>query len=144
MERATSEPGGAYPRSRTTLALALVTPDVVQWATFGDSLVVAGDGASASLLARTRATYLGYSFARAEVSFLLKRGRQPRRRDDYVVLATDGLCDGRAASPGDLVGRVIRDRGDATSSARRIVSEALAAGAADAVTVVLAAPERDG
>ena len=60
------------------------------------------------------------------------------------MLATDGLCDGRAASPGDLVGRVIRDRGDATSSARRIVSEALAAGAADAVTVVLAAPERDG
>lgn len=140
IEEHTAELACDQPASRTTLALALVDADTIQWATFGDSFVLVGDGESVVSLGTPRATYLGYSFVRAEVSALLTRGARSRSRHDYLVLATDGLFCAPSLVPGSIE-PVLREGRDAEWTARRIVSLALEAGVADAVSVAVASPQ---
>jgi serine/threonine protein phosphatase PrpC len=126
--------------SRTTLAFALVTPDAVQWASFGDSVVFVGDATGVAELASRRSAYLGHGFVRAEMAAFLDRGRRSRSDSEYVMLATDGLWSLGEARLESLVVDVLGRGDDAAGSARGIVSAALAAGVDDAVTVAIASP----
>jgi serine/threonine protein phosphatase PrpC len=119
-----------------------VTPDVLQWASFGDSLVLVGDAAGVTELASRRSAYLGHGFVRAEVAAFLDRGRRTRSESEYVILATDGLWSVAAARLERLLLDVLGRRGDAATSARAIVAAALEAGVDDAVTVAVASPAR--
>lgn len=132
----------SYGPSRTTLAFALATSDLLQWASFGDSLVLVGDATGVAELAPRRSAYLGHGFVRAEVAAFLERGRRPRSEIEYVILATDGLWSLTKARAESIVLNVLGRRDNAAASARGIVSGALEAGVDDAVTVAVAAPPR--
>ncbi len=132
--------GHAARPSRTTLAFALVTPDALQWASFGDSVVFVGDATGVAELASRRSAYLGHGFVRAEMAAFLDRGRRPRADSDYVMLATDGLWSLGEPRLETLMLEVLGRGADAAASARGIVSAALEAGVEDAVTVAVASP----
>lgn len=138
----TTPDSGTSPRpSRTTLAFALVTAGSLRWASFGDSIVLAGDATGVAELGCRRSAYLGQGFLRAEVATFLDRGQRTRSQSEYVILATDGLLSLTEARPDHLRG--ILGRGDgAAGVAREIVAAALAAGADDSVTVAVASPLR--
>jgi serine/threonine protein phosphatase PrpC len=91
VQHGTSLPECPHPDSRTTLALALVTPDAVQWATFGDSYVLTVHEGVAARLDTPRNAYLGHAFGVEEITALMSSGRAERRPGEAVVLASDGL-----------------------------------------------------
>ena len=86
-------PSCPNPDSATTLALALVTHDIAQWASFGDSCVVVTSGSEGRRLDTPERAYLGQAFEVEEVQKLLTHGRYERRPGDCVVVGTDGLAD---------------------------------------------------
>lgn len=136
----TTQAASPQPRSRTTLAFALVTTERIQWGVFGDSLVVVADRDGADVLAKPFSAYLGDGFVDTEVAALLEYGLRPRRPTDWVILTTDGLCHGRPVESADAVSAAVRSAEDAPGCTRLLLEGALAARAADAVTVAVAAP----
>ena len=143
VQREISRPGCPHPDSRTTLALALVADDAVQWAALGDSCVVlATSDAGAARLDVPRSAYLGYDFAFADVAAALTRGRAAWNSGDCLVLATDGLVDAVGVDGLDIATIVCRELGsgaDAARTAERLLQLALARHADDAVTIAVAA-----
>jgi serine/threonine protein phosphatase PrpC len=131
------------PANMTTLAFALVAPGAVQWASFGDSLVVIGARDAIRSVATPRATYLGSGFVRAEISSLLERDVCRRRHDDYVVLATDGVDAAPGADPEELIREAVGPQNDAAACAHAILAQTLAGGGADAASVAVAVPRRE-
>jgi serine/threonine protein phosphatase PrpC len=133
--------GCPHPESRTTLALALVTDEVVQWAALGDSCVMIAAGDSGVRLDAPRSAYLGSRFHVADVAAAMTRGRVARTASDALVLATDGLVDALGVADMDLATAVLRELGglvDAERLADSLVQLALEYEAEDAVTVAVA------
>jgi serine/threonine protein phosphatase PrpC len=143
VQRETTQVGSSHPNSRTTLALALVTEDIVQWAALGDSCVVAAAPSAGSRLDAPRSAYLGSRFSVADVAAVLTRGRFPRRRDDWIVLATDGFTDsvGSEQDAGAVVCSELRNHEEAAALAEELIALAIRHRAEDAVTIAVAAPQ---
>jgi serine/threonine protein phosphatase PrpC len=142
VQREISRPDCPHPDSRTTLALALVAEDAIQWAAIGDSCVVLASAAGGARLDVPRSAYLGYRFAVADVKAGLTRGRAAWNSGDCLVLATDGLVDAVAVEGPDVAAVVSRELGSAVDAARTaetLLRLALAEDADDAVTIVVAA-----
>jgi serine/threonine protein phosphatase PrpC len=143
VHRETSRAGSPHPDSRTTLALALVAGDAVQWASLGDSCVVlATSEAGATRVDVPRSAYLGYRFAPSDMAAALTRGRAAWNSGHCLVLATDGLVDAVGVDGLDIAAIVSRELGsgaDAARTAERLLQLALAGQADDAVTIAVAA-----
>jgi len=137
----TSRTGCLHPGSRTTLALALVADDAVQWASLGDSCIVLASTGDGARLDVPRSAYLGYRFDFADVAAALTRGRNAWSGVDCLVLATDGLVDTLGADRLDVAAVVSGELGsapDAAGMAERLLRLALDGGADDAVTIAVA------
>jgi hypothetical protein len=128
-----------HPNSRTTLALALVTDDSVQWATFGDSHVLVFARGETRRLDTPRAAYLGQAFELDEIRALMSHGRVPHE-GGLVLVATDGL---------DAVAPILSELAEAAQQSvengygagmivEDILTAALECEAADATTVAVA------
>jgi serine/threonine protein phosphatase PrpC len=142
VQREISRHGCTHPDSRTTLALALVADDAVQWAAIGDSCVVLASTAGGARLDVPRNTYLGYRFGVTEVAAALTRGRAAWNSGNCLVLATDGLVDAVAVDDLDVaavVSRELERAADAARAAETLLHLALAEEADDAVTIAVAA-----
>jgi len=142
VQRELGRPGCLHPDSRTTLALALVAGDAIQWAAIGDSCVVLTSTADGARLDVPRNAYLGYRFSIAEVAAALTRGRAAWSSGDCLVLATDGLIDAVAVDGIDVAAVVSRELGspvDAARAAETLLHLALSEDADDAVTIAVAA-----
>ena len=110
VQRGTSRLDSARASSATTLALALVTPDCVQWGSFGDSSVLIASGRAGRRLDHPRPAYLGFMFAAPEIAALVSTGLADRGSDDAVVLASDGYLDfgvRTGEEPGAAVARCV-------------------------------------
>jgi serine/threonine protein phosphatase PrpC len=141
VQRETTRPGCPHPHSRSTLAIALVASDLVQWAAIGDSCVVVATGDGGTRLDAPRPAYLGHHFTAADVAGALSRGRTPRVSRTCVVLATDGLVQGLEEGGAEVaasVGTDARDAAAATDVAQALLGRALGNGVRDAVTVAVA------
>jgi serine/threonine protein phosphatase PrpC len=141
IQRWAADPTCPNPGSATTLALALVTEDAVQWASFGDSCVVVTCGDEGKRLDTPERAYLGQSFELEEVQRLLTHGRHERRAGDCIVVATDGLAD--AIEPAwptmaSLVSAYVERSYGAAAIAESLIDLTLQREAADAVTVAVA------
>ena len=142
VQRELGRPGCPHPESRTTLTLALVADDAVQWAAIGDSCVVLASTAGGARLDEPRNTYLGYRFSFTEVAAALTRGRAAWNSGNCLVLATDGLVDALAVGELDVAAVVSRELGSAADAARAaetLLHLAVAEEADDAVTIAVAA-----
>ena len=136
-----SAPGCSSPETATTIALALVTDRLVQWAAFGDSCIVATDGEEGRRLDTSQRAYLGQSFGLDEIEALMSHGRYERRPGDCIVVATDGLADviePEWSAMAVLVSAYVERAYGASAIAESIIELALERGAADAVTVAVA------
>lgn len=137
--RAAATEGGEQLDSGTTLAIALVTPDRLQWASFGDSAVFAGDADGVQRLDRPLHRFLGRAMTSGDIRERLSWGTQERPSGAWVVVATDGFTDYLDAAPD----RAVRDAlaaGDPPAVAERLVRRAFAGGAGDNVAVACIAP----
>jgi serine/threonine protein phosphatase PrpC len=129
--------------SRTTLTIALVAPQRVQWAGMGDTALFVADGRAARDLSRPRHHFVGYQASRREVDERLWRGVRPLTAGSWVVLTTDGFTNFTSMSPAMVVADIVRRADDACDIARAIVEHAGTGGAGDNVAVaVAAAPAR--
>lgn len=141
VQRETSRVGSLHPDSRTTLALALVADDAVQWAAIGDSCVVVAGNDGGARLDVPRSAYLGHRFGLTDIAAALTRGRRARSSVDCLVLATDGFVD--CLVPEDLdVAAVVSDElgsaRDPEQVVERLLALALDRDADDAVTIAVA------
>lgn len=141
VQRGVGIPTHRHPNSRTTLAFALVSSDVVQWASFGDSAVLIANLAGVMRLDVPRSIYLGYSFSRSEIGALVTTGIRVRSGEDKVILATDGLVDcglstGRTLE--SFISLELNGSLRASETAQRLVDATLRHDATDAVTVAVA------
>jgi serine/threonine protein phosphatase PrpC len=135
------DPACPNPDSASTLALALVTDDVAQWASFGDSCVVVTYGDEGRRLDTPARAYLGQGFEIEEIDKLLTHGRYERRPGDCVVVGTDGLVD--AIEPAwstmaSLVSAYVERSYGAAAIVESLIDLALQRESADAVTVAVA------
>jgi serine/threonine protein phosphatase PrpC len=141
VQRETTRTDAPHPDSRTTLALALISSESVQWAAIGDSCIVVVREGEATRVDTPSTAFLGNRFTHADIAGTLTRGRLSRDDVDCVVCATDGLSDSfsRAGMPiADAVALHVAGARSAGQVADRLVSEALAQGVDDAVTVAVA------
>ena len=141
VQRETSRAGCPHPDSRTTLALALVADDAIQWAALGDSCVVLATTHGGERLDVPRSAYLGYRFDVADVAAAMTRGRTAWSSGDYLALATDGLVDAVGVDERDVAAVVSGQLGnapDAGRTAELLLLLALEAHADDAVTIAVA------
>ena len=141
VQRETTRPGCPHPHSRSTLAIALVASDFVQWAAIGDSCVVVATSDGGTRLDTPRPAYLGHHFTTADVAGALSRGRTPRVAPTCVVLATDGLVQGLEEDELGVAAAVqeeARDTTAATDVVQGLLGRALRNGVRDAVTVAVA------
>ena len=124
VQRETGRPGCPHPDSRTTLALALVADDVVQWAALGDSCVVSPRATRSSPARRAAKRVSRLRFACRRCGGSLTRGRVARTSIDasswrptawstHVGVDDKNLDHGRATRAREPRGR---------SSTRRRVS----------------------
>jgi serine/threonine protein phosphatase PrpC len=135
------EPACPNPDSATTLALALVTEHVAQWASFGDSCVIVTAGDEGRRLDTPERAYLGQAFEVEEIEKLLTHGHYERRPGDCVVIGTDGLAD--AIEPGwstmaSLVSAYVERSYGGVAIVESLIDLALQRESADAVTVAVA------
>ena len=141
VRRETTRPGTAWPESRTTLALAMLSNDTVTWAALGDSYVFISSEDGCARVDRPRSAYLGQQFNLFEVAATISTGSLARSAADAIVVATDGLGDGLDDPDLDLpsiVRGAFDTPGEAAGAAERLVAGALERRAADAVTVAVA------
>ena len=142
VQRGTSRHGSDRTESRTTLALALVTANLVHWVSFGDSCVLLVSDRGGRRLDIPRPVYLGFMFSTSEIGGLVGSGSAPREPGDVVVLATDGLVD-YGVPPGggleDVVAACTDGSRGAEAVARRLVEHALRRDARDAISVAVSA-----
>ena len=144
VQRGTSRPGSDRTESRTTLALALVTANLVHWVSFGDSCVLLVSDRAGRRLDSPRPVYLGYMFSTSEIGGLVGSGSAPRgpgrRRRPLCDRRAGGL---RRAAPGgaveDVVAACVDGSRGAESLARRLVEDALRRDARDAISVAVSA-----
>lgn len=133
--------GPQQPDSSTTLAMALVTADRLQWASYGDSAVFAGDLGHVLRLDRPLHRFLGYSISFEEMRDELSWGTYARPGGAWVVLATDGFTDYVGTEPEEAVRQALR-QGEPGAVADALVRRAFAGGAGDNVAVACVAPAR--
>jgi serine/threonine protein phosphatase PrpC len=134
-------PGSPNPESATTIALALVTEDAAQWASFGDSAVVVTCGDEGRRLDTSQRAYLGQAFEIDEVRELMTHGRYERRQGDCIVVGTDGLADAVApewSTMATLVSAYVERAYGAAAIAESLIDLALRRESADAVTIAVA------
>lgn len=127
------------PQGGTTLALALVSAHRLQWASFGDSAVFAGDAERVRRLDRPRHSFLGYPVSPGNLARELSSGYVGREPGAWVVLASDGYTDFAGAKPEHKVRQALL-RGSPEAVARGMVAQAFAGGAGDNVAVACVAP----
>jgi serine/threonine protein phosphatase PrpC len=129
------------PESNTTMALVLATPERVQWASFGDSAVLAGGAEGAVRLDDPRHLFLGYPASEADIARHLSHGVLERHSDAWVVLATDGLGDYARGGPElALASAATEHEVDSERLAMSLVRAAFAGGAGDNVGLACLAP----
>ena len=137
----TTRPGTAWPESRTTLALAMVSNDTITWAALGDSCVFISSADGCARVDRPRSAFLGQQFNLFEVAATISTGTLAWSAADAIVIATDGLGEGLENPDSDLPA-IVRGALDipveAAGAAERLVAGALERKAADAVTVAVA------
>jgi serine/threonine protein phosphatase PrpC len=141
VQRETTRAASRQPDSRTTLALALVTDETVQWASLGDSCVAYVTKDGASRLDVPRSAYLGYGLSVGDIAATTTHGLVARETFDCLVLTTDGLVDALSAEGlevEDVVHEEFMRADDATQLADRLLRRAIEARVADAVTVAVA------
>lgn len=147
VQRETSRAGCRHPHSRTTLALALVTDDSLQWAALGDSCIVLATEEGGARLDLPRNAYLGYRFDFADVATALTSGRTAWDSNDFLVLSTDGLVDAVRANGLELAAFVsseLRNTSDAPRAAGGLLQLAVAGHVDDAVTIAIASNRSSG
>jgi len=125
--------------SGTTLAIALVTAERLQWASYGDSAVFAGDGGQVLRLDRPLHRFLGCSISSEQMRAELSRGTYARPNGAWVVLASDGFTDYLETAPEQAVRHALR-QGVPGAVAEALVRRAFAGGAGDNVAVACVAP----
>jgi Protein phosphatase 2C len=129
------------PESSTTMALVLATPERFQWASFGDSSVLAGGREGTLRLDDPRHVFLGDPASRRDVARDLSHGVIERVPGVWIVLATDGLGDYARGGPEPAVTSAAAERGvDAEGLAGSLVRSAFAGGAGDNVALACLAP----
>ncbi|HSK98015.1 MAG TPA: protein phosphatase 2C domain-containing protein [Euzebyales bacterium] len=130
------------PRARTTLIVALRTPQDLTWAGAGDSaLLVVGAGVTASLPAQTR-WFCGDHLSTAELREALARGRTDLPGHAWVALATDGYTDYLPVPrpPAEATQAFLRGLSDAEQAADALMRQARRGGAGDNVGVSVSRP----
>ncbi len=140
VQRETTRADCTHPDTRTTLALALIAHEAVQWAAIGDSCVVVVGADGGARVDTPRAVYLGDRFTHADIASSLTRGRIAREDVTGVVCATDGLLDGLAQAGVAVEGLVAAEAADARTAAdvaEHLVARVLREGVDDAVTVAV-------
>jgi len=131
---ATSGGPAATERSRTTLALALVGPRGVRWASMGDSAVYTARGE----LTDGDHRFVGWPMATWQVDRALQRGRAPLESGDWVALVTDGFSNFTGPQAASVAARTVAGTGPtAAEAARALVDRAFHGGAGDNVGVAL-------
>ncbi len=141
VQRETTRDHAPHPDTRTTLALALISSESLQWAAIGDSCVVVVREGDATRVDTPSAAFLGNRFTHADIAGILTRGRMGREDVQCVVCATDGLSDALSQDGlqiADAIASHVAGARSARQIAERLVSQALAYGIDDAVTVAVA------
>lgn len=132
----TLRPGSEAPESRTTLALALVSPGTVQWASFGDSAVFAVTPAAGVLLNRPRLRFVGYPMPQRALASMLDHGTTELAGGEWVLVTSDGFSDFARPFPT----AVFTDDADPGALAADLVRSAFDGGAGDNVAVGVVRP----
>lgn len=132
----TTHPDSRNPDSRTTLAVALVAPGRLQWASFGDSAVYRVTAGGAAALSAPQHRFVGYPMPRYAVDHILDRGTAELGEDTWVVVASDGFVDYAQPFPTGLFNGDV----DAADAAHGLVMAACEGGAGDNVAVAVCAP----
>lgn len=141
VQRETTRADSRHPDTRTTLALALISSEAVQWAALGDSCVVVVGTDGGTRVDTPSSAFLGNRFTHADIAASLTRGRAARDAIKYVVCATDGLSHAlsrRGLSFAEVVASELGGARTARQGAERLVTRALGEGVDDAVTVAVA------
>jgi serine/threonine protein phosphatase PrpC len=141
VQRGATRMNSVHPDARTTMAIALITHETIQWAAIGDSCVVVVGGDGSFRLDTPRAAFLGDRFTLADIASALTRGQVARKDVSCVVCATDGLALGISEAGLILTEVIAADAAAADSAAdlaERLVTRALSDGVDDAVTVAVA------
>lgn len=131
----TTQPDATTPDSRTTLAIALVAPGRLQWASFGDSAVYTVTGAGAALVSAANHRFVGYPMPRHAIDRILDRGTTTIGSDNWVVVASDGFVDYARPFPTHL----FAGAPEPASVASGLVTAACEGGAGDNVAVAVCA-----
>jgi serine/threonine protein phosphatase PrpC len=130
------------PRSRTTLIVALRTPDRLQWAGAGDSaLLVIGGGVTGALPAQTH-WFCGDQQPLPALHESLARGRVELTPQAWVTLATDGYTDYLPIprSPAEATQVFLRGVSRPLDAASALMRQARRGGAGDNVAVAVSGP----
>lgn len=128
--------------SRTTLVVALLSGDRLQWASMGDSsLFVAGNNTGVELTEDTR-RFVGQPMSRREVAASLTRGVVEIDPRAWVILASDGYTDylPAPASPADATRVWLRSVTDPVAAVKTLLDKARVGGAGDNVALAVVAP----
>ena len=130
------------PRTRTTLVVALRTPDAVQWAGVGDSaLLIVGRGVTSALPTQTR-WFCGDGVTVSAMRDTLARGRAQVPAQAWVTAATDGYTDYLPVPrpPAEATQTFLRNVTDPEQAAEALMRQARRGGAGDNVGVSISAP----
>jgi serine/threonine protein phosphatase PrpC len=122
--------------SRTTLVVALVAGDAVQWAALGDSVAILAAPGRTRLLAAQPTRFVGQPGGVARVA---TKGSTGAPHGAWVILATDGYSDW-APDGGDLArATALWTAGarDAGTVVHRLLDKARAGGAGDNVAIAV-------
>lgn len=130
------------PRTRTTLVVALRTPDTVQWAGAGDSSLLVVEGMMAAELPTQTRWFCGDHLTSAQMRETLARGRVALGHRGWVVLVTDGYTDYLPVPrpPADATRMVLRGIDQPQHAADALLRSARRGGAGDNVGVSVSAP----
>jgi serine/threonine protein phosphatase PrpC len=130
--------------SVTTLTVALVARQRVQWAGMGDSALFVADRQTARDLSRPRHHFVGFQASRRDIDERLWRGVRPLAHDSWVVVASDGFTNFASMSPAMVVADAVRRSEDARDVAERLVQHAAEGGAGDNIAIAVAAAAGSG
>jgi serine/threonine protein phosphatase PrpC len=136
--RRTQADGSHTPDSRTTLVIALVTAQRIQWATLGDSGLYVADRRGIRRLDTPSGFFAGRLMGTDDIEQRSSRGATTLEGPTTVVAVTDGLME-FTADPEAAIHAALEAGagGSAEDLARAVALEAFKAGAGDNIGVAV-------
>lgn len=140
----TQAPETTHRSSRAAVALALLSGERVQWASYGDCRVMLASPIGSRMLSLPGSLFVGHSDLERGVELTLDHGFAALEPGEWVVAATDGYTDylphgqGPAALAAALDEAIASEPADAAALARALIGQAFAGGAGDNVGVAVA------